>query len=156
MMFSTCLDFVCSKCILPDFQADSKESALHLLSEHAARIQAGIDSEHIFSILQEREDLGSTGIGQGVAIPHGKLAGLDQMLIIIARSRGGIPFNAVDNKDVHIIFMLIAPGDAASTYLKVLARLSRLLRTPGVYQELLTAESAQAIARIIEHADGRY
>ncbi len=154
-MFSPNLDFVCSKCILPDFQADSKENALHLLAEHAARIHSGIDSKEIFNILQERESLGSTGIGHGLAIPHGKIPGLDRMLIIVARSRKGIPFNAVDNQDVHIIFLLIAPGDAATTYLKVLARVSRLLKRPGIYDALLQAESAEAIARIIEKADGR-
>ncbi len=154
-MFSPNLDFVCSKCILPDFQADSKENALHLLAEHAARIHSGIDSKEIFNILQERESLGSTGIGHGLAIPHGKIPGLDRMLIIVARSRKGVPFNAVDNQDVHIIFLLIAPGDAATTYLKVLARVSRLLKKPGVYDALLQAESAEAIARIIEEADGR-
>jgi len=154
-MFSPNLDFVCSKCILPDFQADSKEDALHLLAEHAARIHSGIDSEEIFNILQERENLGSTGIGHGVAIPHGKVPGLDRMLIIVARSKKGIPFNAVDNQDVHIIFLLLAPMDAAATYLKVLARVSRLLKKPGVYEALLQAESAEAMTRVIEEADGR-
>jgi len=154
-MFSHSLNFVCSKCILPEFKANSKENALHLLSEHAARIHSGIDSRKIFNILRERENLGSTGIGQGLAIPHGKLKGLDRMLIIVARSRDGIPFNAVDNRAVHIIFLLIAPGDAATTYLKVLARVSRLLKRPGVYDAILQAESAEAIASIIEEADGR-
>ncbi len=154
-MFSHSLDFVCSRCILPDFQAESKENALHLLAEHAARIHSAIDGTEIFNILVERENLGSTGIGQGLAIPHGKLHGLDRMLIIVARSREGIPFNAVDNRDVHIIFLLIAPGDAATTYLKVLARVSRLLKRPGVYDAIMEAESAEAIAHIIEEADGK-
>ncbi len=154
-MFSHSLDFVCSKCILPDFQAESKENALHLLAEHAAHIHSSIDHSEIFEILRERENLGSTGIGNGLAIPHGKLNGLDRMLIIVARSRKGVPFNAVDNRDVHIIFLLIAPGDAATTYLKVLARVSRLLKRPGVYEAIMEAESAEAIAHIIEEADGR-
>ncbi len=154
-MFSHSLDFVCSRCILPDFQAESKENALQLLAEHAARIHSSIDNRQIFELLIERENLGSTGIGNGLAIPHGKLNGLDRMLIIVARSREGIPFNAVDNRDVHIIFLLIAPGDAAATYLKVLARVSRLLKKPGVYEAIMDADSADAIARIIEEADGR-
>ena len=126
-----------------------------MLAEHAARIHTGLEPGEIFRILLERESLGSTGIGQGLAIPHGRLPGLDRMLIILARSREGIPFNAVDSKKVHIIFLLMAPGNAASAYLKVLARVSRLLRAPGVYQALIEADSAEAIAEIIEKADGR-
>ena len=154
-MFFTALDYICDQCILPDFSADTKESALRLLSEHAARIHKDLDSEEIFQILLEREKLGSTGIGHGLAIPHGKLAGLQRMLVIVARSRDGVPFDAIDKRHVHIIFLLMAPGDAATAYLKVLARVSRLLKKPGVYEAMMEAESAEAIARIIEREDVR-
>ena len=154
-MFFTTLDYICDRCILPDFCADTKESALRLLSEHAARIHEALDSEEIFQILLEREKLGSTGIGHGLAIPHGKLAGLQRMLVIVARSRDGVPFDAIDKRHVHIIFLLMAPGDAATAYLKVLARVSRLLKKPGVYEAMMEAESAEAIARIIEREDVR-
>ena len=154
-MFSHSIDFLCGRCILADFKADSKESALHLLAEHAAQIHPKIDKEEIFTLLKEREGLGSTGIGDGLAIPHGRLPGLDRMLVIVARSKDGVPFDAVDNKDVHIIFLLIAPGDAAAIYLKVLARVSRLLKKPGVFEAILKAEDAQEIAAIIEEADAR-
>ncbi len=155
-MFSHNLDLLCARCILADFRAETKENALHLLAEHAAQIHPGIDAEEIFNLLMERENLGSTGIGNGLAIPHGKLPGLERMLIIVARSREGVPFDAVDNKDVHVIFLLIAPGNAAAIYLKVLARVSRLLKKPGVYDAIVAAESAEEIARIIEEADAAH
>ncbi len=154
-MFLTVSDYICDRCILPGFSADTKESALRLLSGHAARLNTDLDSEEIFRILMERENLASTGMGQGLAIPHGKVAGLHNMLVIVARSREGIPFDAIDKRPVHIIFLLMAPDDATTAYLKVLARISRLLKKTGIYDAIMEAGSAQAIARIIESADVR-
>ncbi len=149
------LDYVCKGCIVSEFAADSKDDVLDKLVERLVDHQDGLAHTDVFRVLKEREQLGSTGIGGGVAIPHGKLAGLDHMVIEVARSREGVPFDAVDNQPVHIIFLLLAGNDAATQYLKVLAKISRLLRTPGVYERFLSAPDEDAIRQIIEEADGR-
>ncbi|MBU0908923.1 MAG: PTS sugar transporter subunit IIA [Proteobacteria bacterium] len=135
--------------IAPFIRATTKKEALHELAElmHAACPACG-STKDIATILAEREQIGSTGIGEAIAIPHGKMAGLSQIEICFGRSIPGIAFSSADNKPVHFIFLLLAPLDSSGPYLKALARLARFLKSPHTRSRLLHAESAHEIANI--------
>lgn len=148
-------DFLCDKCIIPDLNTKSKEEALANLAKRVAEIEPALDQDAVLSVLNEREQLGSTGIGGGVAIPHGKLPELDRMLILVGRSPGGIPFDAMDNRPVHIMFLLLAPDKSATPYLKLLAQVSRVLKTQEVHQRIMEASDALSIQKVIKEIDGQ-
>jgi PTS system nitrogen regulatory IIA component len=148
------LDFLCNGCIIPDLNTKSKKEALVSLAKRVAEIEPTLDQDAVLSVLKEREQLGSTGIGGGVAIPHGKLPELSHMLIVIGRSPAGIPFDAMDNRPVHIMFLLLAPNNSAIPYLKILAQISRLLKTQEVHQRIMEAPDAHSIQKVIEEIDG--
>ncbi|RKX60633.1 MAG: PTS sugar transporter subunit IIA [Thermodesulfobacteriota bacterium] len=147
------LDFLCDRCIIPDLNTKSKEEALAGLAKRVAEIEPALDQDAVLSVLNEREQLGSTGIGDGVAIPHGKLPELDHMLILVGRSLEGIPFDAMDNRPVHIMFLLLAPDNSATPYLKLLAQVSRVLKTREVHKRIMEAPDASSIKKIIEEID---
>ena len=149
------LDFLCDRCIIPDLNTKSKEEALAGLAKRVAEIEPALDQDAVLSVLNEREQLGSTGIGGGVAIPHGKLSELSHMLILVGRSLGGIPFDAMDNRPVHIMFLLLAPDNSATPYLKLLAQVSRVLKTREVHKRIMEAPDASSIKKIIEEIDGQ-
>lgn len=135
--------------IAPFLRAATKKEALNELADlmHASCPACG-STKDIAAILAEREQIGSTGIGDGVAIPHGKLACLSRVEICFGRSIPGVPFASADNKPVHFFFLLLAPTDSAGPYLKALARLARFLKSPHTRSRLLHAESAHEIANI--------
>jgi len=149
------IDFLCNRCIIPNLNTRSKEDALVWLTKRVVEIEPALDQDAVLSVLREREQLGSTGIGGGVAIPHGKLRGLGHMLIVVGRSPDGIPFDAMDNLPVHIVFLLLAPDNSATLYLKVLAQVSRLLKTREVYQRIMKASDELSIQKVIEEMDGQ-
>ena len=149
------IDFLCNRCIIPNLNTKSKEDALVWLTKRVVEIEPALDQDAVLSVLREREQLGSTGIGGGVAIPHGKLRGLGHMLIVVGRSPDGIPFDAMDNFPVHIVFLLLAPDNSATLYLKVLAQVSRLLKTREVYQRIMKASDELSIQKVIEEMDGQ-
>ena len=149
------LDFLCNRCIIPDLNTKSKEEALVSLAKRVAEIEPALDQDAVLSVLKEREQLGSTGIGGGVAIPHGKLPELSHMLILVGRSPVGIIFDAIDNRPVHIMFLLLAPNNSATPYLKILAQVSRLLKTQEVHQRIMEAPDARSIQKVIEEIDGQ-
>ncbi|HQC23908.1 MAG TPA: PTS sugar transporter subunit IIA, partial [Syntrophales bacterium] len=107
-------------------------------------------------VLLEREKLGSTGIGDGIAIPHGKLKGLERLVISFGRSRQGVDFDAIDGKPVHIFFLLMAPESSTGQHLKALAKISRMLKDPGFRSDLMAAENAEEIYRKIAEKDESY
>ncbi|MEA1866548.1 MAG: PTS sugar transporter subunit IIA [Thermodesulfobacteriota bacterium] len=148
------LDFICNRCIIPDLNTKSKEEALAGLAKRVAEIEPALNQDAVLSVLNEREQLGSTGIGGGVAIPHGKLPELGHMLILVGRSLGGIPFDAMDNRPVHIMFLLLAPDNSATQYLKLLAQVSRVLKTREVHKRIMEAPDASSIKKVIEEIDG--
>lgn len=123
-----------------------------VLNELAELLQANCPScgnvKDIASILMEREIIGSTGIGEGIAIPHGKLASLSQIEICFGRSLPGIPYASADNRPVQLFFLLLAPSDSAGPYLSTLARMARFLKSPHIRTCLLHAENAHEIAQI--------
>lgn len=138
-----------------DLAAREKDEALRELASVAAKVNGRLKLDEIVRVLQERERLGSTGIGDGVAIPHGKLRNLDQLLICFGRSRKGVDFDSMDGKPAHLFFLLIAPEDAAGVHLKTLARISKLLKNPEVRRRLIEAEGGEELYRIIADEDDR-
>jgi len=112
-----------------------------------------LDSGEMLDILLDRERLGSTGIGEGVAIPHGKMVGLKEMVISFGRSREGIDFEAMDGKPVHLFFLLMAPENSAGLHLKVLAKISRMLKDPVFRKKLVAAKLSGDLFAVISEKD---
>jgi len=139
--------------ILPSLSGTTKQHVMEELVEHLASVQQGINAGELLKTLLEREKLGSTGIGNGIAIPHGKLSGLSNIILVFARSTAGVPFEAIDGKPIHLIFLLVAPANSTGGHLKALARLSRLLKNDSFRRTLLTAATAQDILRAIADED---
>ncbi|WP_300543843.1 PTS IIA-like nitrogen regulatory protein PtsN [Maricaulis sp.] len=131
-----------------DLGASSRKQALQAMSDIAAGL-TGLQARAIFDAVLQRERLGSTGVGQGVAIPHARLAGIDEVVGIFARLRTPADFESIDGRPADLIFMLIAPEDAGAEHLKALARVSRLLRREDVRQRLRAAPDAEAIYAVL-------
>lgn len=142
--------------ILPSLAAETKDEALRELAAKVEEHHPLLDRTEIFRVLQERERLGSTGIGDGVAIPHGKLKRAGDLVLAFGRSKNGVDFDALDGRKVHIFFLLIAPEEAFGLHLKMLGRISRILKDPAVRKGLMEAPDAAAIHGIIQEQDSRY
>lgn len=139
--------------IIEDLKAVTKEAALEELAAALPRQAAGHDIGEMVKVLMAREKLGSTGIGDGIAIPHGKIAGLDELLISYGRSKKGLDFNAMDGKPVHLLFLLMAPENSAGQHLKVLARISRMLKDKLFRKKLMGAVSTDELFKVIVERD---
>lgn len=124
--------------------ASSRKQVLQAMADMAAE-STGLDSRSIFDAVLQRERLGSTGVGQGVAIPHARLSGIKQVTGVFARLKTPIDFESIDGRPADLIFMLLAPEDAGAEHLKALARVSRLLRREDVRQRLRAAPDAAAV-----------
>ena len=134
--------------VLANLKAGSKKQALQELSAHAADI-TGLHERQIFDVLLERERLGTTGVGKGIAIPHGKLADLERLYGVFARLDPPVEFEAVDDQPVDLIFLLLAPESAGADHLKALARVSRLLRDGKVCDTLRKSDDVESIFALL-------
>jgi len=134
--------------VLPSLKVTSKKQAIQELAEKAASI-TGLDERLIFETLLQRERLGSTGVGGGIAIPHGKLKQLDRIHGIFARLAHPIDFEALDDQPVDLIFLLLAPEGAGADHLKALARIARLLKEPGVAGKLRASSDKSALYAVL-------
>lgn len=139
--------------ICVDLAAQSKKEALEELCALLAKAKKIPDAPALVRTLLEREALGSTGIGQGVAIPHGKAPAIKEQAAALGISKRGVEFESLDGEPVHIIFLLVAPPDAAGNHLKALAKVSRLLKDKFFRQALKDAKSAEEILTIIREED---
>ena len=137
--------------IILALRAKSKKHVLQEMSAAAADL-TGLPERDIFDTLLQRERLGSTGVGQGVAIPHGKLAELTEIVGLFARLEKPIEFEAVDGEPVDVVFLLLAPESAGADHLKALARISRFLRAPSSIENLRVAASSDAVFAILTEA----
>ena len=142
------LDFLSPEAIAPALRAKSKKQALHDIAQHAARL-VGRDEREIFDTLLQRERLGSTGIGEGIAIPHGKLPNLDKLFGLFARLEKPIDFDSIDGEPVDMLFLLLAPEGAGADHLKALARIARLMREPGIHERIRAARVAGALYAVL-------
>ena len=114
------------------------------------------DTGELIRILTERESLGSTGIGDGVAIPHGKMERINEMIVAFGRSSRGFDFQSLDQRPAHLFFLLVTPADKPGEHLKTLARVSRILKNPVLRHELQHAPSRRELQRLICDEDGKY
>lgn len=126
-----------------DLKSTDKKGVLEELSDLISKIHPSLSSSEIMNVLLEREKLGSTGVGNGVAIPHGKIPGLTQIVSVFGRSQKGIDFDAHDQKPAQLFFVLLAPENSIGTHLQTLARLSRLLKSEATRQLLIDTPSDQ-------------
>jgi nitrogen PTS system EIIA component len=149
-------EFLREDLILPELRSTDKASVLREICEVIARRNPQLDAARLTDVLLDREKLGSTGVGDGIAIPHGKLAGLQGLLAAFGRSRAGIDFQAIDGKPTHLFFVLFAPENSAGIHLKALARISRLFKTPSFRAAVVEAPDAAAIHRQIADEDAKY
>ncbi|MGQ9366597.1 PTS IIA-like nitrogen regulatory protein PtsN [Azospirillum sp. ST 5-10] len=149
------LDLITPRAILPNLKAGSKKQALQEMARKAAEL-TGQHERAIFDVLLERERLGTTGVGHGIAIPHGKLPSLDRVYGVFARLERPIDFDAIDEQPVDLIFLLIAPEQAGADHLKALARVSRLLRDQSMCEKLRGSESADAIYALLTQQEASH
>jgi PTS system nitrogen regulatory IIA component len=144
-------DLIRPDAILASLKANSKKQAIQALAEKAAAL-TGLEEREIFETLLQRERLGSTGIGGGIAIPHGKLARLDRIVGLFATLAKPIDFEALDDQPVDLVFLLLAPEGAGADHLKALARIARLLREPGVAGKLRASTDKLALYAVLTTA----
>jgi PTS system nitrogen regulatory IIA component len=141
-------DLVAPNAIIPALKVNGKKQALQEIATKAAAL-TGQSERAIFEILLQREKLGSTGVGNGVAIPHGKLPKLNKVFGLFARLDRAVDFEALDGQPVDLIFLLLAPEGAGADHLKALARVARLLRDPEVARKLRESRNAEALYAVL-------
>jgi len=142
--------------IIPMLVAKTKKEALKELADCVVKKESKVDSAELLRVLLEREELGSTGIGDGIAIPHGKIKRIENLIVSFGRSVDGVDFQSMDGKPTHIIFLLIAPENSAGIHLKALARISRLLKDSAFRRNIMEATTSQEIYDIIAQEDEKY
>jgi PTS system nitrogen regulatory IIA component len=145
-------DILKPECVIADIQAQTKKDILTELSRPIAEA-FDINLEEMVSVLLNREKLGSTGIGEGVAIPHGKIAGLKTIAAAVGKNTQGLKFDALDGKPCHIFFLLVAPGNSVSGHLKALARASMLLKNPSLREGLMNTATPQELYDVLLEYD---
>ena len=146
------LDFLQKETILFDLNSQEKKGVLEELVSPVAKI-VGVEKEDLVRVLMDRERLGSTGIGEGIGIPHGKLKDLDKLILGFGLSRKGVNFESMDNRPVHIFFLLITPENSTGLHLKLLSRISKILKNGSFRKKLLNAADANEIFSIIREED---
>jgi len=149
------LDFLQKDTILYDLKAADKKGVLEELVAPVAQI-AGLNSDELTRVLLDRERLGSTGIGEGVGIPHGKLKSLEKLVLGFGLSRKGIDFESIDSRPTYIFFLLVTPENSTSLHLKLLARISKILKNDLFREHLLNAKSTDEIIDIIKQEDEEF
>jgi len=145
-------DLLAPEGVVAHLRGANKKQVLQELARHAAEV-TGLEERAIFEALLERERLGTTGVGHGIAIPHAKLPRLDRLHGLFARLDQAIDFDAIDEQPVDLLFVLLAPESAGADHLKALARVSRLLRNQGVCEKLRGADGPEAIYALLSESE---
>lgn len=141
-------DILSKECVVACAKVVSKRQLLQKLADKAAHI-SGANAEDIFETLMAREKLGSTGLGNGIAIPHGKLPGLPGVTAVFARLEQAIDFEAIDDQPVDLVVMLLAPEGSGADHLKALSRVARLLRTETIVEELRDSRDPEQLFKTL-------
>lgn len=149
-------DILIREASILDVEATNKDDLLEEMANSLSAAEPALDAAVLLSVLREREALQSTGIGEGVAIPHGKVQGLDRLVATFARSMGGIDFDSIDGQPTHLLFLLIVPEQSGGQHLKALARISRFFRDASFRDKLLGARDLEEIFRAIEEEDAKF
>ncbi len=142
------VELLSTESVIPNLRATSKKQALQDLARRASSI-TGLHERAVFDVLMEREKLGTTGVGNGIAIPHGKLPSLDRLYGLFARLERPVDFHSIDEQPVDLIFLLLAPESAGADHLKALARVSRLLRDKTVCEKLRGTDGEEALYALL-------
>ena len=150
------LDILNEDCIIPELRSQNKREVLEELTGALLNFKGNLDEEALVEVLLERERLGSTGIGDGIAIPHGKIQDLDELILSFGRSTRGIEFDSMDGRPTHLFFLLIAPENSAGIHLRALAKISRLLKSAHFRQRLMEAGNREGIFQVIQEEDKEF
>jgi len=148
-------EFLKPESIISELSSNTKTGVLTELSASLSKTLTSVTPQRLSQVLEEREKVASTGIGEGVAIPHGKLPGITTLSASFGVSRNGIEFDAIDRKPTHLFFALVAPENSAGLHLKALARISRLFKNPSFRASILAAQSASEIYLLIAQEDAK-
>jgi PTS system nitrogen regulatory IIA component len=143
-----------SDCVISNLRAANKRQVLQELAQKASTL-TGVSEDSIYDVLAEREKLGTTGIGHGIAIPHGKLPGLDKVYGVFARLERPVDFDAIDDQPVDLIFLLLAPENCGGDHLKALAKVSRMLRDRVLCEKVRASSSCEAICTLMSETVDR-
>jgi PTS system nitrogen regulatory IIA component len=149
------MEILVKESVILDLGVRTKREVLAEMAASLAKVEPQIEAGRLLDVLMEREALQSTGIGEGVAIPHGKLSGLTRLVASFARSRAGIDFESIDGQPTHHFFLLVVPEHSGGQYLKALARISRFMRDPVFRQSLADGEAVEDVIRAIEEEDAK-
>jgi PTS system nitrogen regulatory IIA component len=149
-------DILVREASILDLKSTTKDDLLAEISSSLAAAEPALEAKALLSVLREREALQSTGIGEGVAIPHGKVKGLDRLVAAFARSTGGVDFDSIDGQPTQLLFLLIVPEQSGGQHLKALARISRFFRDASFREKLLGAADLEEIFRAIEEEDAKF
>lgn len=150
------VDFLREELVVPELAGSTKPDVLGELAGHLAERQPGVERDTLVRVLLEREALASTAIGEGIAIPHGKLNSVGHLVACVGRSRAGVEFESMDGRPTHLFFVLVAPESSTGAHLKALARISRLFKDGDFRGRLLAAGSAAEMFRTIVDEDSKY
>jgi PTS system nitrogen regulatory IIA component len=146
------IDALHKEAILTDLKARDKKGVIEELCEPVARI-AGVAGEELVRVLLERERLGSTGIGDGIGIPHGKLKNIQQLVLGFGLSRQGVDFESMDGRPTHIFFVLVTPESSTGLHLRLLARVSKILKNDILKERLMHASDSSEVIGVIQEED---
>jgi PTS system nitrogen regulatory IIA component len=149
-------DLLSPEMVLPDLKGANKSEVLKELATGLASKLPDVKLDELIAVLAERERLGSTAIGDGIAIPHGKISGVQKIVGAFGRHTQGVDFESLDGNPTQLFFVLVAPEDSASLHLKALARVSRLLKDDTFRSRLIGAADADEIYRLIKEEDAKY
>ncbi|MBL7170931.1 MAG: PTS sugar transporter subunit IIA [Candidatus Omnitrophica bacterium] len=147
------IDFLSEKCISTNLKGRNKREVLEELVDLLVKAGEIEDKEEMVKVLLEREKLGSTGIGEGIGIPHGKTKTVKKLVAAFGRSEKGIDFDSLDGEPAYLFFLMVAPQDSAGPHLKALARISRLLKEKDFREELMRAQSPEVLFAAIRRKD---
>jgi nitrogen PTS system EIIA component len=150
------VDLIGRDMIVPALVATEKRALLEELAAHVARQQPKIDRATLARVLIDREMLASTAIGEGVAIPHGKLSAVNEIVACLGRARAGVDFDAMDKQPTFLFFVLVAPESSTGAHLKALARISRVFKDIGFRRRLLDAPDVDGMYAVIAEEDAKY
>lgn len=150
------LNYLKEERIIPDLSGKDKPSVLKELCEVLVQPSGVESAEELLTILQKREQQMSTGIGEGLAIPHGRLKKLEQFLISFGRSTRGVDFDSIDHKPCHLFFMVMAPENSGVENVNLLGRIARLMKDPSFKKKLMAAKTQKELFDIIAEEDEKY
>jgi PTS system nitrogen regulatory IIA component len=150
------MDILVRDAVILDVESDNKDAILAEMARALAKSVPALDADRLHEVLVERESLQSTGIGEGVAIPHGKVPGLGNLVASFARCRQGLDFASIDGQPTYLFFLLVVPEHSGGQHLKALARISRFLRDSAFRDKLSGAEELQDIFAAIEEEDAKF